>query len=180
VTGRSSMSSAKLRSSILTTRDERQELLGRYLATGWSATIFLSLNIPGENKNLPGVETLFTWTLERLKDEFPAMHSATQNKDVLGPWALIGLDMEAYAVKQRCVTIEELLPVSRLVDLDVFDRHGRQLGRSTLSLPPRPCLLCTQPAVECMRLGRHNFKELGKYAGQLLTEFGLGTSSDEL
>lgn len=174
------MSFAKLRSSILAARDERQELFERYLATGWSATIFLSLNIPGENKNPPGVETLFTWTLERLRDEFPAMPPATQNQDVLGPWALIGLGIEAYTVKQRCVTIEELLPVSRLIDLDVFDRHGQQLSRSTLNLPPRPCLLCTQPAVECMRLGRHDFKELGKYAGQLLTEFGFGTSSDEL
>lgn len=165
------MSFAKLSSSILAARDGRQKLLDRHLATGWPATILLSLNIPGENKNPSGAETLFAWALERLKDEFPALPPASQNEDVLGPWALIGLDVEAYTVKQRCVSIEEQLPVSRLIDLDAFDCHGQQLGRSTLNLPPRLCLLCPQPAVECMRLGRHGFKELGEYAEQLLTEF---------
>jgi len=171
VTARSSMSSAKLRNSILAARDSRQELLVKQLACGCPATIFLSLNIPGKNKNPPGAEALFAWALDQLKDTFPDLVTLADGIDPLGPYALLAHSQEARLVKRRCVALETSHPAARLVDLDVYDSHGVQLGRSALSLPPRTCLVCHHPAVDCIRLGRHSLEEVVGRALRLLTGF---------
>lgn len=159
------------RNNILAARDRRQELLDRHLSTGWPATIFLSLNIPGKNKNLPGVEILFGWALERLKATFPGLVTLSEEADLLGPFALMALPQEALSTKQQCVTMETSCPAARLIDLDVYDHHGVQISRQAIAFPPRPCLICDQPAVECMRLGRHSFEELVECAGELVMKF---------
>ncbi|ABK98708.1 citrate lyase holo-[acyl-carrier protein] synthase [Pelobacter propionicus] len=164
------MSSAESRSSILAAREARQELLDRHSGT-FPAFIFLSLNIPGECKTPPGTEELFSWALERLETSLPHLHLVERGSDRLGPFALLAAGQEAAQVKRLCVSQEESSPVARLIDLDVYDRSGVQIGRGSLGLPPRPCLVCHHPAVDCMRLGRHNYPELAACAERLLAEF---------
>lgn len=168
--GRSSMSSAESRSSILAAREIRQELLDRH-RNMFPAFIFLSLNIPGERKSLPGTEELFAWAVDRLKTSFPDLTLLEKGRDRLGPFALLALHQQAIPVKRLCISLEESHPAARLIDLDVYDRSGVQLGRSALSLPPRPCLVCHQPAVDCMRLGRHRYPELAVCVEGLLAVF---------
>jgi holo-ACP synthase CitX len=91
--------------------------------------------------------------------------------DALGPYALLGINQAAVEVKQHCMDLETAHPVARLLDLDVFDAQGRQIDRSGLSLPPRPCLVCSQPALECIRLQRHSYPELVEKAHELLSYF---------
>lgn len=165
------MSSAKSGSDILAARERRQELLDHHLRAGCAATLFLSLNIPGNDKTPPGSRALFSWALNRLMGEFPALDPFAGGNDRLGPWALMGLACEASEAKRSCVALEHSHPAARLVDLDVYDRSGLQLGRSALSLPRRPCLVCPHPAVECMRLGRHSFGELVAEVKRLLAIF---------
>ena len=165
------MSSAKLRNSILAARDSRQELLDKQFTGGCPVSIFLSLNIPGENKNPAGSEALFAWALDRLKDTFPDLVMLADGVDPLGPYALLAHSQEARLVKLRCVALETSHPAARLIDLDVYDSHGLQFGRSALSLPPRPCLVCHHPAVDCIRLGRHSLEEVAGRALRLLTGF---------
>ncbi len=164
------MSSAESRNSILAAREARQELLNRHRGT-FPATIFLSLNIPGENKTPPGTEEFFVWALERLETSLPHLHLVERGSDRLGPFALLAAGQEAVRVKRLCVSQEESHPAARLIDLDVYDQGGVQIGRGSLGLPPRPCLVCHHPAAECMRLGRHNYPELAACAGRLLAEF---------
>jgi holo-ACP synthase len=162
------MSSAKLRSEILAARDRRQELLQERFSGGYLATVFVSLNIPGSEKNLPGVTALFSWALSRLLDEFPEAANLLQGSDPLGPFAVISLDREAVGVKRRCIAIEGAQPFARLVDLDVFNGCGCQVDRAALGLLPRPCLICDQAAGDCIRLRRHAAEEVLERSDELL------------
>ena len=169
--GRSSMSSAKLRSEIIAARDRRQELLQASLGRCCPATLFLSLNIPGPDKNPPGAGRLFSWALRSLLCEYPDMENLTQGSDPLGPYAVILIDREAAEVKRSCIAMETSQPFARLIDLDVFDGNGRPVDRAAVGMLPRPCLLCSRPAVECIRLRRHGADELSGRRDELLAYF---------
>jgi holo-ACP synthase len=165
------MSSDKLKSEILRTRDHRQELLDRHLAAGYPATLVLSLNIPGAIKNPPGTGMLFAWTLDRLAEVYSGLAILENSHDLLGSYAVAGIQQAAVEVKQRCIALETSQPAARLVDLDVYDSQGRQIDRATLSLPPRPCLVCNRSAVECIRLGRHTASDLTEKTNELLAPY---------
>jgi holo-ACP synthase len=165
------MSSEKLRNDIIRTRDRRQALLGRHLAVGYPATLFLSLNIPGAIKNPPGAAKLFSWALGRLAEALPGLAVLETSIDLLGPYAVLGINQSVDDVKRRCMALETSQPAARLVDLDVYDSHGRQIDRAALSLPPRPCLICDRTAVECIRLGRHFDSNLMEKTDELLAPF---------
>jgi holo-ACP synthase len=165
------MSSDKLKREILRTRDHRQDQLDRHLAAGYPATLFLSLNIPGAIKSPPGAGMLFVWALDKLTEEHSGLSILERSHDLLGSYAIVGIHQAAVEVKQRCMALETSQPAARLVDLDVYDRQGRQIDRATLSLPPRPCLVCNRSAVECIRLGRHTVPELTERINEILAPF---------
>jgi len=165
------MSSDKLKSEILWTRDHRQELLDRHLAVGYPATLFLSLNVPGAIKNPPGARMLFTWALDKLTEEYFGLAILESSQDLLGSYAVVGVQRTAVEVKQRCIELETSQPAARLVDLDVYDSQGRQIDRAFLSLPPRPCLVCSRSAVECIRHGRHTASDLTEKINELLAPY---------
>ena len=163
-----SMSSARLRNSIITTRDRRQELLEAYLKRDYPATVFLSLNIPGTEKNPPGAESLFSRALHGFFTAFPDAGMLARDRDLLGPYAFISLNQDPACVKRRCIDMESADPFARLIDFDIFNESGCQVGRAALGLPPRSCLVCDLPAVECIRLRRHGAAEVKGRADELL------------
>jgi holo-ACP synthase CitX len=165
------MSSVKLRSEIIAARDRRQELLDLRHSGGYPVTVFVSLNIPGEVKNPPGSSALFSWALRCLLGEFPDAENLERSSDQLGPYAIVSLNREASEVKRRCIAMETSQPFARLVDLDIFDGNGQPLDRAALGLSQRPCLLCSQPGVECIRLQRHRADELSGRRDELLALF---------
>lgn len=168
VTDQLSMSSAKLRSEIIAARDRRQELLEERFSGGCPTTVFVSLNIPGAEKNLPGVTNLFFWALCCLLEEFPESANLLRSSDLLGPFAVISLNHEAVEVKLRCIAMEDEQPFARLVDLDVFNGKGCQVDRAALGLLPRPCLICEEAAGDCIRLQRHAAEEVLERSNELL------------
>ena len=163
--------SDKSASSFLDARDARQDALAQTLSAGHSATLFLSLNIPGAEKSPPGSEAIFLWALGELCTRFPGLAVTVHTRDALGPYAIIGLDSKPVAVKMCCIELEASHPAARLIDLDVYSASGMQISRSALDLPRRACLLCDQPAVECMRGKRHSFNEVIAKAHELLAPF---------
>lgn len=163
------MSSVKSASELLAARDARQELLERALAAGRPALLFLSLNLPGPDKSPPGARLLFRCTFERIAESFPGSLLLTRERDALGDYALRALDVEPLAAKRLCVGIEESHAATRLVDLDIYAPGHGQVGRAALGLPPRPCLLCGEPAVDCMRSKRHPLTSVIAQAHALLT-----------
>ena len=171
MTAPSSTSSARSSRNYLEARDSRQDALAQALSTGHPATLFLSLNIPGSKKTPPGAEALFLWMREKLHAGFPGLACLTEARDVLGPYALFGLDIDPPVVKKRCVGLETDHPSARLIDLDVYAADGRQIDLVSLGLQGRSCLVCDQQAVDCIRAKRHAFEETICKVHELLAPF---------
>jgi holo-ACP synthase CitX len=83
----------------------------------------------------------------------------------------MAFDMDPLATKQRCVALEARHPFARLIDLDVYSAQGVQIDRSHLDLSGRRCLVCEQPAVECIRVKRHSYDEVIGKVNELLAYF---------
>ena len=146
-------------------------MLDRHVATGNPATLFVTLNIPGVVKDPPGAGKLFAWSLDKLAALHPGQEILEHGRDLLGCYAIIGIQEPAVDVKHGCITLETSLPAARLLDLDVYDDQGRQIDRARLSLPARTCLICNQPAVDCIRLQRHSVMELSDTIHELLAPY---------
>ncbi len=166
------MSYARLRHRILRDRDRRQELLDDVRGEAGASVIFLSTAIPGPEKYPTGILPLARRVLEDLNrtlDRFGAGPELAG--DSLGPFALLRVALEPLAAKAVCVQIEELMPATRLIDLDVHDADGAKLSRTALGLPARRCLLCAEAAVDCIRNGRHDLIALQRRVAEMLHEF---------
>jgi holo-ACP synthase CitX len=133
--------------------------------------LFLSLNIPGREKTPPGAEAFFSWMSGRVDAEFPGAASLASSFDALGPYRVLGLDGDPSSIKRRCIELETGHPSSRLIDLDVYTSAGAQTDRASLGLAARPCLVCDERAVDCIRARRHGFDELVAKAHELLLPF---------
>lgn len=149
----------ELRRRLLEARDTRAALLASRRVRP-SATVFLSLNVPGPDKNAPRLDRVFAWARAAVRREWPAAPLLFEGRDALGPYAAFGVPAAAAAVKGACVRLEESLPFGRLLDLDVFTGDATPVGRASLGQPPRRCLVCEAPAVDCMREHRHPPDEL--------------------
>jgi holo-ACP synthase len=165
------MSFGKFVNSLLAARDRRQEVLSGALGNRSAATVVLSLNIPGPVKSPPGSRAVFSWAAGRLLETFPQLRCYCDEADLLGFYAIFFTRLDPLAAKRACVAVEESHPAARLIDLDVYSANGVQIGRNDLALPPRNCLVCSNPAVECMRLKRHPYDEVIGKAHGLLTSF---------
>lgn len=133
--------------------------------------LFLSLNLPGPRKAVPEASRLFAWGFERVAETFPGSVLLAHDLDALGQFALRALDHDPQAAKRLCVRLEEAHPAARLLDLDIYSPTAGQIGRRVLGLPSRPCLLCRQPAVDCMRARRHGSTPVISAAHALLAQF---------
>lgn len=165
------MPSEKSAHSFLEARDRRQDTLDKLLSNGYPAVLFFTLNIPGSRKTPPGAFGLYNWGLTSLYSAFPKIRILVQGSDLLGPYTFFMLEDDPAEVKKQCVALESAEAFARLIDLDVYDRNGLQLDRSSLGLPTRTCLVCQDPAVECIRLKRHSFEEVTAKVNELLAHF---------
>lgn len=176
------MSSDKFAAELLAARDRRQAALGAVLQGAAPATLCLALNIPGPDKMPPGAPAVFAWALRAAMLHFPGLRLHLRDHDALGPYAIATLTDDAERAKRRCLAIEDSHPVARLVDLDIYVGESapggaaefpplRQVDRKSLGLPARPCLVCAEPAVDCMRRRRHPYPELIGHAHELLRAF---------
>ncbi|MBT9521355.1 MAG: citrate lyase holo-[acyl-carrier protein] synthase [Dechloromonas sp.] len=166
------MSSARFADKLLAAREARQELLCRALSAGRPATLFVSLNLPGPDKSPPGATGLFRRGCAQIAEAFPGSLLLATDRDALGHFALRVVDADPLAVKRLCIELEQSHPAGRLLDLDVYASETVQIGRASLGLPARRCLLCDQPAVDCMRTQRHAIGEVIAKAHELLAPFG--------
>ncbi|ERK05331.1 Apo-citrate lyase phosphoribosyl-dephospho-CoA transferase [Pantoea sp. AS-PWVM4] len=77
-----------------------------------------------------------------------------------GPEALWCVEHPAVEIKAQCVELEQTFPLGRLWDFDVFCPQLGQIGRHSLDLHTRRCLVCDQPAHGCARSRRHPLEEV--------------------
>ena len=165
------MSYAKLRTELLTVREQRE--LRRVQTSKYldQTLVQLSLNLPGPNKLPPGAQELFNWGLRKVLELLPLVKTCSHGNDPLGPWALMGTCQEPRLLKTQAIDIEVASPMCRLLDIDVYTQMGQQIGRNELGLPARSCLICEQPAVVCIRQQSHSSNELKVRIDELLAPF---------
>ena len=167
---RSSTSCARFVNSYLDARDQRQEALSRVCSEGHPAVLSLALNMPGADKAPKGAAALFSWALHELLARCPASKTLEVSEDALGHFAIVASACDPVDIKRQAVLLEEASPAARLIDVDVY-RNFEQVGRRELGLSARRCLLCDQPAVDCMRAKRHPSNEVIAKAHELLSDF---------
>jgi holo-ACP synthase CitX len=158
------MSCARSRNEYLAARDARHEQvlaacsLARAARAG--AVVVASTNLPGPDKNRPGLETLVRRSLAALDASGVNQTPVFAGVDLLGPYRILVAPAAALDVKTAAVALERDLPGGRLLDLDVLTSDGEPVDRQRLGLEPRRCYVCDQPARECIRLARHSLAEL--------------------
>ncbi|MGK5640549.1 citrate lyase holo-[acyl-carrier protein] synthase [Streptomyces sp. URMC 126] len=91
--------------------------------------------------------------LARLRAALPGEVAHRTLEAPTGPVTLLVIAAEARRVKRACLRMEEHDAVGELTDADVV--LPVPLSRADLGRPPRPCLLCEQPAKRCVVLRRH-------------------------
>jgi holo-ACP synthase CitX len=160
---------AALRRRLLEAREARARQLASLAGSDPEMTpIVVSTNVPGPDKSPPGLDAVFAGARAALLEALPGSRVAAEGRDALGPWAILACREAPASAKARCVGIEASLPAGRLMDLDVYDGEGRQVDRRALGLPPRRCLVCDEPAVDCIRLARHAPSDLNAAIARLL------------
>ncbi len=160
----SSMSSARSNRDFLAARDARHALslaacrLARSSAR--ESVVVLSTNVPGPDKNRPGLEALLARGVAALATSGLDLAPAFAGTDLLGPYRILLARGPGARIKAAAVELEDRLPGGRVLDVDVLTPAGRPIDRRTLRLSQRSCYACPRPARECILLSRHTLAEL--------------------
>lgn len=162
---------AKLRNEILLVREERESRRSRTAINLNQTLIQLTLNLPGPDKAPSGSGELFHWGVQQILATMASAEIDTEGHDVLGPWALIVTSENATRIKQQAIVLENSIPAGRLLDIDVYSQDGVQVSRRDIESPSRPCLICENSAVDCIRNQTHNPAQLRASIDELLSSF---------
>ena len=147
-------------------RQQRQQRLRKHYGT---AIASITINIPGSTKDNAVIRQLCAYAANALHSDFDVLAMESVNLPT-GPETMLAINTEARALKKAAIILEESNLFGRLLDIDVISADGTPLSRQT-SGASRSCLLCTQPAVYCMRERRHSMEEVQAAVGDLLNHF---------
>lgn len=158
---------------LLASRDARAQRQQDLLAAWPDHTLIcLTVQFPGPVKRSASSLVVGGAGLAVLLDTFGSVVRHAQVRDLeTGYEAYLLVPLPAMLVKKTCCEIEDKHPLGRLMDIDVLDADGALMDRATLGLPPRPCLLCDQPARYCMRAHTHTLEELLCKVEQMVADF---------
>ncbi|WP_022851976.1 citrate lyase holo-[acyl-carrier protein] synthase [Limisalsivibrio acetivorans] len=170
-----------LRNSILACRDDRQKRIdmclrnslerfaGRPAREGRAFIVTLSMNIPGVVKMPPGAAELAKNGAALVESLPVGLKKDCSMEDALGPFKVYSGFGDPYGAKNSMMFIEESIAEHRLLDIDIYTSDGI-VSRSAVAKPERRCLVCSEPAKECMRLKRHSIDEVAEAALELLNK----------
>lgn len=157
--------------AVLDAREHRGEHKQQLLSS-WPCVISLSFNLPGLPKSTPLTQHVFAHVASALERFLCAQRQSMQrvalHTDAAGDHLLLaGYPLQsATALKAITEQFEHEHPLGRLLDVDVYDTHG-----PITSGKNKRCLLCTQPALVCMREHRHSLEELHTHCEQQLSQW---------
>ncbi len=83
----------------------------------------------------------------------------TRLKNADGLAYIFETEESAESVKRKAIFLEDKLPIGRFLDIDVSDSEGA-LSRQELGLPARTCLVCGNPAWDCIKSARHTIDDI--------------------
>jgi len=153
----------RLMNSILEAREDRANLINQ-LVSIHQTVISVKANIPGPNKNVVEARLLVSIFSRFLSTHFkkePVLH---QSED--GPFSIFTLDQNADDIKNEMTEMEEVHPLGRLIDIDVYS-----LNQEYHRDKPRKCFICNETAFICARQNSHSVQEYLSKINQLVFEY---------
>lgn len=158
---------------LLDAREERAKLQTAYRQQYQASLLSVTLVAMGEIKNNPMLDWVFSKVLDELTAYFTKSHITPLDQIIrslpTGHEAIFAIPMDAFALKQAMITLEETSPLGRLWDIDVISATGELISRQQLGFPERQCLICDQPARYCARARLHPLTELYQTIEQKIT-----------
>ena len=169
-------------SAILEARERRWQTKLELARRFHACVLSLCLNIPGPDKNLPGVEQALAllWAALR-KAHARELQLAHGERAILhemhgtgadGPYRLMLSPLPGVTLKRMAVKLEHEHPLGRLADIDILTQAGEPVSRMDLGLPPRSCFLCDEPAALCRQGKKHSQELLMRFVASLLEKVG--------
>lgn len=129
------------------------------LATGVQAVVRLSARMPAALRTRGLADSPVGSGAAAFEAECRRLGLSLQHlgpgRGVLGPWVLWTSGDDSLLLKQAALLVEQKGKQGQLLDLDVYTQEG-PVSRAFLGLPPRPCVVCGQPAAVCTGRAIHS------------------------
>lgn len=141
-------------------------------------TVALGMNIPGPKKTDEAIVRAFREGCRELETVLERaglnMEEKIRLEEAAGNVAFFcvakpaGEEGFASQVKRLTVEVEELHPLGRLFDIDVYAADGTAVSRQQLGAPGRRCLICQEDAKVCGRSRAHSVQELQQQVYEII------------
>ena len=155
---------------LLESRDIRARRQGELLSQfPGRALLCLTVQLPGPEKRNTLSLKIARAGVEAIGKRFNPVFEEKNDLET-GFEGFFIVDGQPLEVKKAAVEIEDTHPLGRLMDLDVIGPEG-PLGRASIGLQERRCLICEKPARYCMRAGSHTQDELMAKIKQLVSSY---------
>ncbi|MCL2323127.1 MAG: citrate lyase holo-[acyl-carrier protein] synthase [Oscillospiraceae bacterium] len=158
---------------ILEQREKRiafqEELIKKYNLP----LVFLRVNYPGLNK----INHITRSIIESASLDFSRVfktkiHTKLYEETLEGPNYTELIQCDEYIIKSKAIEFEELNPLGRLVDIDVYSsKDFKNISRVDLEMPPRKCYLCSKDAFICMREKNHSNEEIINFINDTYNDY---------
>lgn len=150
--------------ALLTAKENRAARQADWLTHYHHPVISLTLVTPGAQKDSIRYRNTMGVALQACDQLLWQNHWPVLDRQVLwlptGAEALWCVDHAAAEIKAQCIELEQTHPLGRLWDFDVLCPKNGQVGRHSLDLTTRRCLVCDEPAHACSRSRRHPMEEV--------------------
>lgn len=157
---------------ILAAREERVARQAVLLARHKLPLISFTLNIAGAVKSFPLADAAFAEGLAHIERGLERLALPVVAREIAerktGCEALLAVDGEARAIKERMTALEESHPLGRLFDIDILCDNGVKLSREDMGYGPRACLVCGLPGKDCARSHAHTLEAVIRRTLELL------------
>ncbi len=160
---------------VLQAKEDRLYKRQAFQAQHPHTTISLSLNIPGAQKDSPAIRLLFGKAVTCLQSSLTILACQTTYCQT-GPHGLFAVAEQPVHSKAITCQLEKSSGYARLWDFDVYQPDGQAVADSNRQ-HGRPCLLCDQPAIACMRAAQHSQTELQAKVNSLFVELAAEQSN---
>lgn len=154
---------------LLAAREDRARAQQAILQQFHRPILSFTMNIAGPVKDTPLIRRAFQEGIRLFKASVSAQTilSSQQECKETGCAALYAVDMDAQALKNICVGIEEGSKLGRLFDMDVLDVHGKKLDR----IGSRGCIVCGAPGRNCAARRLHSVDSLQAVTQSIIEDY---------
>lgn len=147
---------------VLRVREDREEFIKNYFFSHHGSMAVIKANYPGMDKRNP-YTSYISYLFRSLLEDWRLVYQEYKAEGLI---YYLQSDIEASYAKALAIKLEEEHPLGRLVDIDIYGKEGAE-RRDKL----RKCFLCDNPAMLCIREGRHKREEIEEYFKESVQEF---------